>query len=287
MKLQDLINNNLPLNRKERFYTGTVFPFIVCKENFKYLNLLFSLLGDIKVPAITSTNDFTNIEFFTEYSLRESVHGTGRYFKELPKTKDTPDIVILIDGTPKVVIAFEAKMFDVPSKEELIKQLGAQKEILNSIKMNLAIDSVYHYALLPQELAIRIGEIGFPILTWESVLDSFRPVCGSDYFYKLLSIALDNYQNLVSTEVTFGKNNEGYMAGLSIYIRFKDGSLNKTWMGRAGGLHGPKLQQDLKVGNWKTQKYETRETPPTGSGINWFRVNDFIALIDSTNNKII
>jgi len=33
MSLTDMLEKDLPLNRKERFYTGTVLPMIVCKVN--------------------------------------------------------------------------------------------------------------------------------------------------------------------------------------------------------------------------------------------------------------
>ena len=35
MTLEELMKSELPLNRKERFFTGTVSPMIVCRDNFK------------------------------------------------------------------------------------------------------------------------------------------------------------------------------------------------------------------------------------------------------------
>lgn len=280
MTMQELINTNLPLNRKERFYTGTVFPFIVCKDNFRHINLLFNLLSDDKIPPITSTNEFTNIQFYTEYSLKESLYGTGRVFDDLPKTKDTPDIVFLIDGIPKTLIAFEAKMYDTPSRDELAKQMDAQKEILIAIKKNLGINLCHHFALLPEKFVKRLGKVDFKILTWESILDKFKHVCGNDYFYSLLSIAIEDYDKLTASEVTFGKNNEGYLNGATIYAQFKKNELEVSWMGRAGGFHGHKLQEDISSGKWRTQNYETRATHPPGSGKNWFLIQDFIKLVE-------
>jgi hypothetical protein len=40
----------LPINRKEVYYTATVFPAIVCADGFKYIHRLWRLLG-IDAPA--------------------------------------------------------------------------------------------------------------------------------------------------------------------------------------------------------------------------------------------
>jgi hypothetical protein len=43
-KLLENFNVSLPLNRRERFYTGSVLPAIVCFENFKYLDWFLNLI---------------------------------------------------------------------------------------------------------------------------------------------------------------------------------------------------------------------------------------------------
>lgn len=50
MSLEEMLRTELQLNRKERFFTGTVFPMIVCKDNFRHLHLLLSLLGVFPIP---------------------------------------------------------------------------------------------------------------------------------------------------------------------------------------------------------------------------------------------
>jgi len=279
--MRELITKNLPLNRKERFYTGTVFPMIVGKDNFRHLDRLFPLLDGIQWPNSSVSADSSNIQFFTEYSLRESLPGSGRTFQDLPPTKDTPDTVMVIDGHPKVLIAIEAKMFDVPSRDELTAQMAAQAKVLAVIEKTLLVDSVHHIALLPRVLSDRMGEVPFPILTWESLLDAYRPICAGDHFFELLAIALEDYGKLVSFEVTFGRNNEESIPGRMIYCRFKDGTLTKEWMGRNGGLYGLKLQADLASGKWRTQKYETRTDTPPGLRRNWFQILEFVSLVDS------
>ncbi|HEX6359583.1 hypothetical protein, partial [Actinophytocola sp.] len=68
--LNMLLDQTLPLNRKERYYTGTVLPAIVCADNFAHLGRLANLLptGDLDVRA--EPEDCTAL-FFTEYGLSE------------------------------------------------------------------------------------------------------------------------------------------------------------------------------------------------------------------------
>ena len=73
MSLKEMLRNELPLNRKEKFYTGTVFPMIVCKDNFKHLHLLLSLLGIPPIPGIVANSNESNILFFTEYNLVDAI----------------------------------------------------------------------------------------------------------------------------------------------------------------------------------------------------------------------
>jgi len=73
--LEHNYNNILPLNRKERFYTGTVLPAIICYDNFRYLNRFFKLIrGYNRELSIFPNSDKNNILFQTEYSFKESVY---------------------------------------------------------------------------------------------------------------------------------------------------------------------------------------------------------------------
>jgi hypothetical protein len=91
MPLADLMNTALPMNRKERFFTGTVFPMIVAANAFQDLGALASLLPDCVLPPIVADPANTNLQFFTEYSLVESIYGekTKNRFPEPPASKDT------------------------------------------------------------------------------------------------------------------------------------------------------------------------------------------------------
>ena len=283
MSLREMLLTDLPMNRKERFFTGTVFPMIVCKDNFKHIPILFSLLDGVKVSTVVSDVTEANIQFFTEYSLIESAVGDARKrFKHLPKTKDTPDIVLLIKGTTKVLIAFEAKMYDVPSVQDMNRQMTAQRGILSSINESISIDAVHHYALLPEKLAKQAEGLQFPVLTWEALHKAYEPVCRGDYFFEMLGIALEKYDELVSSRAGYGQNCEEKIAGQQIYASFKDGTLNKTSMGRDGGLRGDQLKQDVVTEKWRVFRYETSSKPSSELNRNWFAMADFVRLVESS-----
>jgi len=284
MSLEEMLRDELPLNRKERFFTGTVFPMIVCKDNFKHLHLLLSLLGVSPTPAIVFDPNETNILFFTEYSLVESAIGAVKQrFKMLPETKDTPDIVILIKSCDqKILVALEAKMYDAPTADKLNKQMVAQQKILESIRKTLSVDKdkIYHYALLPEKLHRQAPNITYPVVTWESVCKAYESVCKNDYFFNLLRLSLDMYEELVST-VNFKQNSEEEIQGEQVYKRFKHGRLDKVSMGRKGGINGDRLKKDIATGKWRTFPYETSSKKPEDINHNWFEIKDFVKLIEN------
>jgi hypothetical protein len=78
--LNDLLDSTLPLNRKERYYTGTVLPALLCADSMAHLARLgrpeLLDIGDLTVRA--DPEDCT-VLFFTEYSLIESAVGEAAH----------------------------------------------------------------------------------------------------------------------------------------------------------------------------------------------------------------
>jgi hypothetical protein len=288
MILKDLLKSELPLNRKERFFTGTVFSMLVCRENFKYFNLFTKLIngcGELKVSANSTS---ANIQFFSEYSLVESIvtKEDKKRFPSPPKTKDTPDIIVLFTDLPKTLISIEAKMYDVPYAWALKKQMDDQQKHIDYLKEKLNINRVYQCALLPEELCKResyekdaskyIRDTDYQIITWEQLIKAYQEVCPEDYFLGLLKFALESYAALVSHWVV---NYERRLHGHDIYDGFKSGNLNIKIMGRENGIKGDPLKQDIETGKWKTQEYEIGFKGDSPSE-NWFSIEDFVKMID-------
>ncbi|CAN5821140.1 hypothetical protein BH24ACT5_BH24ACT5_30930 [soil metagenome] len=71
-------DERLPLNRKERYYTGTVLPMIVAADGFAHLHRFLHLSGLRVDPAwVTPLVGGQDIQFFTEYGFAESVFTPG------------------------------------------------------------------------------------------------------------------------------------------------------------------------------------------------------------------
>jgi hypothetical protein len=283
MSVKEMMETGLPLNRKERFFTGTVFPMIVCKNNFENFRSLLSLLDIPEEVPVNAGPDNTNIQFFTEYSLLESlVDAEKERFAGLPEAKDTPDIVILLDGSEKYLIALEAKMYSVPAVDELNRQMDRQSVILKFIENALGVSKTFHYLLLPEKFAAKAGGLNYPVITWEDIMNAYEPVCARDYFYELLQVSLDKYDKLVSPGSAFGFNCEEKITGEQIYERFKHCDVFVVSMGREGGIRGNKLKDDISTGKWRTFKYETSSKKPEDINPNWFKVEDFVKMLEQS-----
>lgn len=281
MSLRALMNTKLPMNRKERFFTGTVFPMIVCRDDFKHVGRFLSLVDGYDPQPLDVTPEHTNIQFFTEYGLKESIFGASKLrFPTEPESRDTPDIIMLITGDRTVLIALEAKMFLKPNRTALYTQMAGQQYALNSVRESLGVDEMYLAALVPKQWHDALGDdFAFPVITWNKLYDEYKPLFPDDYFLEMLKIALDNFPNLVSI---YSANSEGSMIGDLIYEQFIGGSLDMIIMGRSGGLDGELLKDDLASGRWKEQLYQVSpvETPPNK---NWFSIAKFVEQIDKSS----
>jgi hypothetical protein len=278
--LNELLDTTLPLNRKERYYTGTVLPALLCADSMAHLARLgqpdLLNLGPLTVRA--DPQDCT-VLFFTEYSLVESAVGEAahRFPGMAALAKDTPDVVILITEPEPVVIALEAKMFDRPSRPELIKQLAAQKTQLDILCDHLAIAlgvnqvKLHHWAVLPQPLREAMPDLGTPVITWEQLRDAYDDV-NQHYFHGVLTAALANYPELVSKWAGY---QQGELAGAKLVERALGGDETWPWMGASGGLGGQKVREIVADGTWATTIFQCRHDPLPDKA-NWFAVATFI-----------
>lgn len=271
---REMLATALPLNRKERYYTGTVLPMIVASNQFMHLPRFLRLCGlHVEHELDHGTDGMQKLQFFTEYNFAESrftVADRNR-FLDAPTGGDTPDILLV---GPDWMLAVEAKMFHNPTAEALNRQMRRQLVIIDYLTRTLRIpaDRVAHVLLLPRKLRSRA--VNAPVVTWEDVLGEYR-VVGPAYWVAVLAEALVRYDDLVAHDHEFGKNADDHMTGAQIVKAHGVGALEFTYMGRNGGLEGGALTNDLATGGWRTQLYEVRWKPL--DRMNWFPVSEFIA----------
>jgi hypothetical protein len=277
--LRGLLDGRLPLNRKERFFTGTVFPMIVASDGFEHLGRLLSLC-DVPPRELQGDPARTDVQFFTEYGYAESRIGEAvTRLPTAPAGRDTPDILLYFDASPPLLLALEAKMYDVPSRAGMAKQLEVQAELLEGPRQDLSVLTdeqveLVHAALLPAQLAASLGPLPVRVVTWERLLETYEDVAPR-YWSEMLAEALRRYLDLVSPTGS-GLNSDAKLSGASIVERAKADILVYTCMGRQGGLGGQQLQADIESGTWRTHRYEVRAAPSLPNG-NWFSVEAFLA----------
>ncbi len=283
MSLVDLMASGLPLNRKEKYYTGTVFPGIVCAENFAHFNAFATLLPGkprFKVDPHPAT---TNIQFFTEYSPLHSFIGDAKArMLEVPASNETPDVAIILDKQPdRVLIVLEAKVFDGASAADVAHQLKNQEPFIKCVRASVGVDRVFHAALIPEGLLRSYRHVDFPVITWDSLHRAYERVIPDNYFLHVLGYALQGFESLRSTpNQARGQNAESRMTGAEIQRRSQEGSLEFRTMGRLGGLYGPDLARDFESGRWRSFLYEVRrDSEPINR--NWLRISDFVSAIPS------
>lgn len=274
--VSETVDSLLPLNRKERYYTGTVLPMIVASDGFVHLHRLLSLCGlppvEIEQPG---RDGLTKVEFTTEYSFAESrfTEQDKARFPNAPTDADTPDVVI---AGPDWLLAIEAKVFHNPLPEALNHQMKRQQVLVDYWTTTLGIspDRVRHVLLLPA--ALPVDGVAFPVVTWESVLAAYQ-VVGPAHWTATLATALDRYDSMVSRSRMFGENADGHLTGQEIVNAHAAGTLEYPFMGRGGGLQGAALAEDVLTGKWRVRRYEVRQDALPGNP-NWFNVLDFITV---------
>jgi hypothetical protein len=282
-RLFENFNNLLPLNRKERFYTGSVLPAIICYGNFKYIDRFFNLIPNFNLNLeIKPDVKNNNILFQTEYSFKESL--VEKHFKEKFtgdfETKDTPDLVILITEPELVLIVGEAKMFSSVNPGDINTQMKNQEWFIEAVKngLNIKNENCFHFALLPQKLIPGKASLNYPVVFWEEIISSYNEILADDYFLNVLRVAVDKFDDLRSQRngdaISFGKNMDFKLSGDKILEMHNNGE--SFWVGRSKGRFGDKFKTDILTGGWKDFEYEINKTSKSVPNRNWFSSSQFV-----------
>lgn len=273
----------LPPNRKERYYTGTVLPMLVASDGFAHLHRLLALCGLPQVDIDSGLDTSQDLQLFTEYGFAESVHTDADKAKwSTDLAADTPDVVI---AGPDWLLAVEAKMFHNPSGRELEGQMRRQETIVDLWRDHLHLDPprVKHVLLLPERLSRRVGELGYPVVTWEDLLDEYARV-GPRYWVDLLGVALARHSELESAHKQESRiNADDILTGAEIVEAHAEGAASFHFVGRRGGRNGERFRSDVSTGNWRTTRYEVRIDDAPNR--NWFPLADFLTAVSGEQSS--
>jgi hypothetical protein len=277
-QLKQYLQAELPINRKERFYTGTVLPSILFHQGFSNL---FRFLKEIKgfPEDISQSTTQDNFLFYTEYNLKESAGKKSVGVEIETITGDTPDIIIEILQPRRALVVIEAKLFANLTQNDFERQMAAQKAaVIDNVKRkyDLHDSEVFHIALTPEKLGFK-STVAYQVINWEFLLYNEDIDVRSNYFVNFLRFALENYEALVCDQSGMASTVEGQATGFHIY---QNGKTEDTlWVGRKGGKRT--IEKDLKNGMWKEKLYVTNtQKPQGGQRGNWISSGEFAAIID-------
>lgn len=279
-KFCNFSEGELPLNRKERFYTGTVLPALLFHNG---LSNFYTFLREIKdfpveVNEVQTNDDFL---FYTEYGLKESA-GERNVGRKIPAhTKDTPDIVVEILKPKRVFVIIEGKMFEKTNQHKINDQIDRQRRyIAKPLKKAFQLDEsqIFHLALVPEASRIKDGKF-YQVINWEFFIGNQSLDVTNNAFHNYLKFALDNYEELVSKSTGGGMplTVEFYLKGPALYELCEE--YPDFWVGRDGGEK--KIKEDAISGKWRKHKYCVNSTKPSkGQPGNWIQLTKFRDLID-------
>jgi hypothetical protein len=269
--------SELPLNRKEKFYTGTVLPALLFHNG---LNNFYSFLQQVDgfPTEINEVEKKDNFLFYTEYNLKQSAGNKKNVGRKIPtETNDTPDVVIEILEPKRVFIIIEAKMFRNIYQSSLNRQMSNQKKaVIGPLRKSFQLgeNQIFHIALVSRKSGLKDG-VDYQVINWEFFIDNEALNVKDNQFYNYLRFALDNYENLLENKS--GKS-EDYKTIKEIYRNGKNNG--NWWVGRKGGEKT--IIEDIKT-NWKNhnKKYAMNTIkPPRGRKGNWITSKRFTELVD-------
>lgn len=279
---EELLKSELPLNRKERFYSGTVLPSFLFHNGFANLfEFLHQIKGFPKEINQETTGD--NFLFYTEYGFKESadVKLFGREIKT--ETRETPDAIIEILQPQKALVIIEVKMFWVILQDELDKQIKEQKRNVSDIlkrTCKLNDNQIFYVALIPAQLGFKESS-AYTIINWQYFVDNPKLNLQSNHFYNYLNCALKHYEGL---KQKFGPplTVKGKRTGEELYNDGKNEK--KLWVGCEGGKE--QIIKDVRKNDWKEKHYFfNTEKPAAGKKGNWINSEDFAKIVDENKTN--
>jgi hypothetical protein len=274
--------SELPINRKEKFYTGTVLPALLFHNGFSNLYHFLREINNFQDDEINEQKTGDKFLFYTEYNLKQSAGKKKNVGREIPtETNDTPDIVIEMLSNPKrVFVIIEAKMFRNIYQSSLSSQMSKQKTaVIEPLKkaFQLKDNHIFHIALVPEKSGLKDG-MEYQVINWEYFIDNRDLNVKDNIFYNYLRFALDNYEDLVENKSGKAETVKDYKTVEEIYRNGKNNG--NWWVGRQGGEKT--IIEDIKT-NWKNhnKKYAMNTIKPSrGRNGNWITSKKFAELVD-------
>lgn len=265
----------LPFNRSEVFFTATVLPAILQADDFANLARFAAMLG-VDPPSLPVPPTPSTLILWTEFNYvksRHPKHVDKTQWPPLPSV-GTPDVLLLWNKEPRLLLLIEAKMFNTESRIGLHTQISAQRLLLTLVadRLGVAHDRALHVTILPKALHDTVGKLTATDrqITWEQVREELHPD-STKYWFDHLDRALQEFVSLQGVKSPRGQYAEGWASGVSLA---KDGKYATAWMGCSGGFAGLKKILE-KSDAWRDYEFEFNISATEAPSRNWFEVSRF------------
>lgn len=273
---------DLPINRNESFYFGTVLPILLLQNGrdnfFTFLSLIHGFPADIN-----SARTGDHFHLYTGYDLHKA---QDREHDKEYYHRDPLDMVVEILQPHRLLVVVEAAMFHNLPIEYLHKRVRRHQEDLGHTmdqRYLLKTKDIFFLALVPgQSLAAPHSSPRLQVLHWETLLEKFSHL-DDCHFAHYLRYALENYPQLVSQkDFTPAGGAEFKMRGQAIYQ--DRAAKDEHWLCRKGGES--QVIDDIKDGSWHSRDYGINTTRPAkGKRSFWIPVSRFCELVVSYSQK--
>lgn len=262
----------LPFNRKERFFTATIFPSILLNGDRSNLYAFLDLIEGFPT-GFTRDSVGDSFLFYTEYMLKQAA-GTIDAL-----SGDTPDALIYFAAPQRALVSIEAKMFERTGQGDLDDQIRGQlQNVLTPImrEKQLTADEVFQIGLVPEGAAVR-STSAYQVLHWDTLLDENRFRLADCYFAHFLRYALNNYATFLSSSSGKASTVEGMWPGARVLEEARAG--RDFWVGTQGGEK--RTVKDIEQNSWEKKLYNiSAKKPLKGRAGNWFHAQRFLALVN-------
>jgi hypothetical protein len=184
---------------------------------------------------------------------------------ELYSPKRTFDLCLFGEKAIVIIEAKAATGFDLEQNEVFARDI-------NEVKRLTGVDNVRLMGLCSSKYkpeADLVSVFTGPIITWKEMAVRY----GDN---EILLRADDVYEPQKAFSKA-GRHSDSRHTGAELVDAFRNGA--KWWVGRGGGLHGPRFKEDVETGRWKAHKYEVNTIAAESPSSNYFSLVDFVVAV--------
>ncbi len=252
------------ITRDERFFCQRLYALINDETPERFVEYLHDVHA-LDVPVAGEWEVGFEVCFY-----RDLWQHRGRK-DNLFSPKRTFDLCLFGEQAIVIIEAKAATGFDPDQNEVFARDVDEVKRLtrVDTAQLMGLCSSKY----TPEEALTTV--FTGPIITWKEMAERY----GND---EILLRADDVYEPQGAFS-TAGRHSDSKHTGIELVSAFRDGA--SWWVGRGGGIHGPRFKQDVETGRWKSKMYEVNTTATHPPSPNYFSLREFAETINAGTRR--